>query len=138
MAGYAAVGTAFDRLAPGYEAIVETNPLHARMRERFLAWLEEAFGPGMHVLEAGCGTGTEAVHLARRGVRVTATDVSPRMVDLARARVRTEGLEDPVPGPALAGGAPRGGPRGPARTPPGPPPVAPPSSPPPGGVGRAR
>jgi len=104
MAGYAAVGTAFDRLAPGYEAIVETNPLHARMRERSLAWLDEAFGPGMHVLEAGCGTGTEAVHLARRGVRVTATDVSPRMVDLARARVRTEGLEDLVAVRALAAG----------------------------------
>lgn len=104
MAGYGAVGMAFDRLALRYEAIVETNPLHARMRERSLAWLDEAFGAGMHVLEAGCGTGTEAIHLAGRGVRVTATDVSPRMVDLTKARVREDGLEDLITVRAVAAG----------------------------------
>lgn len=82
----------FDRLAPRYEELIESNPIHAQLRARSLAWLDEAFGPGMHVLEIGCGTGTEAVHLALRGVEVTATDISPEMVRLTRARVQSHGL----------------------------------------------
>lgn len=75
---------------------MEANPIHRRLRERSLAWLDEAFGPGSHVLDIGCGVGTEAVHLARRGVTVTAADISSRMADAARARARAQGVEDAV------------------------------------------
>lgn len=40
--------------------------------------------PGKSVLELGCGTGTNAIELARRGFTVTATD----LVDLAIQRAR--------------------------------------------------
>jgi SAM-dependent methyltransferase len=46
--------------------------------------LERAFKPGHRVLELNCGTGIDAVHLAARGIRVLACDISPRMVELAR------------------------------------------------------
>jgi SAM-dependent methyltransferase len=38
------------------------------------------------VLDLGCGAGRHALYLQRRGVRVTAVDASPRIVELARAR----------------------------------------------------
>ena len=41
---------------------------------------------GARVLDAGCGTGALAVALARRGADVVAIDLSPTLVDLARAR----------------------------------------------------
>jgi SAM-dependent methyltransferase len=46
--------------------------------------LERAFQPGHRILELNCGTGIDAVHLAARGIRVLACDISPRMVELAR------------------------------------------------------
>ena len=43
--------------------------------------------PGSRVLELGCGDGTTAELLAAAGHDVVGVDVSPAMVDLARARV---------------------------------------------------
>jgi ubiquinone/menaquinone biosynthesis C-methylase UbiE len=94
--GYADISRSFDRFAVRYDDVVEPNPIHARLRRRSLMWLDQAFGPGMHVLEVGCGTGTEAVHLARRGVEVTAIDISESMVRHAEHRVREAGLEHGV------------------------------------------
>ena len=42
---------------------------------------------GTRVLDAGCGTGALAVEAARRGAHVVAIDLSPTLVDLARARI---------------------------------------------------
>jgi magnesium-protoporphyrin O-methyltransferase len=42
---------------------------------------------GVSVLDAGCGTGALAVALARRGATVTAIDISPSLVQLARERM---------------------------------------------------
>ncbi|MBI3536736.1 MAG: class I SAM-dependent methyltransferase [Chloroflexi bacterium] len=38
------------------------------------------------VLDAGCGAGRHSLYLQARGLRVTAMDVSPRIVELARTR----------------------------------------------------
>src|SRR5689334_15379863 len=42
--------------------------------------------PGKTLLEFGCGTGTNAIELARRGYDVTAIDFVPQAVDVARAK----------------------------------------------------
>jgi SAM-dependent methyltransferase len=63
-----------------------TDTLTGRARRRAV-WrtLDRTFQPGPHrVLELNCGTGIDAVHLAGRGIRVLACDISPRMVELAR------------------------------------------------------
>ena len=39
------------------------------------------------MLDAGCGTGIDAVHLAARGVRVTAVDISEQMIARLRAKI---------------------------------------------------
>jgi magnesium-protoporphyrin O-methyltransferase len=41
---------------------------------------------GMRVLDAGCGTGVQAVELACRGANVVAIDLSPTLVGLAETR----------------------------------------------------
>ena len=54
----------------------------------------EAFGPppGARVLDAGCGTGSQSVRLARRGFTVEGVDFSEHAVEQARANVSDEGL----------------------------------------------
>lgn len=44
------------------------------------------------MLEPGCGTGTNAVHLARGGFDVTAFDVSQLAIDKAQARAKAAGV----------------------------------------------
>jgi SAM-dependent methyltransferase len=66
------------------------------MRSVSLRLLGEAFAPGQRVLEIGCGTGVEAVALAKRGVHVVATDPSAEMLAIAAERLSREGLGDQV------------------------------------------
>lgn len=53
--------------------------------------------PGERVVEAGCGWGALALHMAREyGVRVRAYNISREQIAYARERARAEGLEDRV------------------------------------------
>jgi len=53
--------------------------------------------PGESVIEAGCGWGALALHMARRyGVRVKAFNLSHEQIIVARQRARQEGLTDNV------------------------------------------
>lgn len=52
----------------------------ARLRD----WLPERAGD---VLDVGCGTGSLSLIASERGHRVTGVDLSPRMIDLARAKL---------------------------------------------------
>ncbi|GAB6845773.1 magnesium-protoporphyrin O-methyltransferase [Methylorubrum rhodinum] len=56
------------------------------MRATLLDWLP-ADMTGLRLLDAGCGTGALAVEAARRGATVTAIDVSPTLIGLARERL---------------------------------------------------
>jgi 2-polyprenyl-3-methyl-5-hydroxy-6-metoxy-1,4-benzoquinol methylase len=63
--------------------------------------------PGRRVLDAGCGEGYLARALAARGARVTGMDLSPRLIELARARdpgdrisYQVADLSQPLPGHA--------------------------------------
>ncbi|MEL7536719.1 MAG: magnesium protoporphyrin IX methyltransferase [Pseudomonadota bacterium] len=55
------------------------------MRQTLLAWLADDLD-GVRLLDAGCGTGALAVEAAARGASVTAVDVSPTLIELARER----------------------------------------------------
>lgn len=56
------------------------------MRSTLLGWLPGDLR-GQRLLDAGCGTGMLAVEAARRGVYVTAVDLSPTLITLARERL---------------------------------------------------
>ncbi len=53
--------------------------------------------PGVTVVEAGCGWGTLAIHMARRfGAKVRAYNISKEQIAFARQRLRESGLERDV------------------------------------------
>ena len=51
---------------------------------------------GKKVLEIGCGIGTDTANFARNGASVTAVDLSPQSLELARKRIEVYGLQDQV------------------------------------------
>jgi arsenite methyltransferase len=54
-------------------------------------------GQGKYVLDVGCGVGATPAYLAREyGCRVVGVDITPKMIERARARVESEGVADAV------------------------------------------
>jgi ubiquinone/menaquinone biosynthesis C-methylase UbiE len=94
------VRAGYDRWAKVYDT--DGNPLVALEGRVFDAML----GPvrGLRVLDLGCGTGRHALRLARAGARVTGLDLSPGMLQRARAQAadaavdfREHDLHAPLP-----------------------------------------
>ncbi|MGQ0613192.1 MAG: class I SAM-dependent methyltransferase [Planctomycetaceae bacterium] len=74
-------------------AATKDRPTRANRAERALVARAFRHVPaGATVLDAPCGSGRLSAKLALMGYRVAAADVSPAMVELARARFVAEGL----------------------------------------------
>jgi len=71
---------AHDALAPRYEETLAANPVAVWMRAQLWKHYARAFAPDGRLLDFAAGTGTDAVHLAQRGAKVVAIDVSPGMI----------------------------------------------------------
>ncbi len=84
-------GEAFSRAASLYDADEEQNVMARWARKRSLSVLLKAFKPGDRVLEIGCGTGIEALQLARRGIKIVATDAAPGMISTLSAKLSEGG-----------------------------------------------
>lgn len=87
---------AFDSVAADYDGPRGNNSLVQDMRQEMWRWLDAAFPRAGHLLEIGCGTGLDAVRMARRGHRVLATDWSPLMVQRTRARAADALVSDQI------------------------------------------
>jgi len=105
-ANYLTTSQAFDTVAADYDTAYgpEGNAVMAWLRRESLALLQDTFPPGSRLLEIGCGTGEEALHLARAGRTVLATDVSPAMAARTYAKARAAGLAGRVTALALPAG----------------------------------
>jgi magnesium-protoporphyrin O-methyltransferase len=57
-----------------------------QMRNSIIGRLPENL-TGKRVLDAGCGTGAVALELANKGALVTAVDLSPNLIELAKSRI---------------------------------------------------
>jgi SAM-dependent methyltransferase len=79
----AAVASAFDSAATGYDIGFTRTAIGAAMRSAVWARCAARFPAGSHILEMNCGTGEDALWLAGRGIAVLATDVSPAMLQIA-------------------------------------------------------
>jgi len=62
--------------------------------ERTLDRTREQLAPGDRVLELGCGTGTTALLLAPSVAHLRATDISPRMIEIARGKAAEQGVKN--------------------------------------------
>ncbi len=85
---------AFDHIGARYDAEFTNTELSRWFRQRVWERLGVLFQSGDTVLELGCGTGEDAVWLAKRGVRVLATDGSPAMLEATARKAQAEGVAD--------------------------------------------
>jgi 2-polyprenyl-6-hydroxyphenyl methylase/3-demethylubiquinone-9 3-methyltransferase len=84
----------FDRVAARFwDPHGEFRPLHLLnpVRTRYIA--DHAQLAGKRVLDVGCGGGLLAEALTRAGARVTAVDLAPGMIEVARLHARESGLD---------------------------------------------
>src|SRR5438105_4397645 len=81
------IGPAYDAVAPKYDLQLEPA---GWIRRALWRHLDRLFQPGDTVLDVGCGTGTDAIHLARNHIRVTAIDASAGMLTRLRSKLADE------------------------------------------------
>jgi len=82
---------AFDGLAQRYDAQFTATALGSVLRQMSWRRFERAFAGREYLLDIGCGTGEDAIHLARLGHRVVAADASLQMVRMASRKAELAG-----------------------------------------------
>ncbi|HEX2790794.1 MAG TPA: class I SAM-dependent methyltransferase [Steroidobacteraceae bacterium] len=87
---------AFDSVAADYDGPRGNNALIQDMREEMWRWLDATFAGPSRLIDIGCGTGLDAIRMARAGHRITATDWSPQMVQRTHDRALREQLQSRV------------------------------------------
>lgn len=90
------ISEAFSRTAEKYDSFAEDHPNQTRMRNKVYAHVERFIPKGSRILELNCGTGTDAVELARRGYQVHATDIASGMLGRLRDKVTKLGLANQI------------------------------------------
>ncbi|RYD15441.1 MAG: bifunctional 2-polyprenyl-6-hydroxyphenol methylase/3-demethylubiquinol 3-O-methyltransferase UbiG [Lysobacteraceae bacterium] len=84
----------FDRLAAGWwDPDGESRPLHDLNPVRHAYVADRVALNGARALDVGCGGGILSESLARAGARVTAIDLAPAVLDVARLHLHESGLE---------------------------------------------
>lgn len=86
------VRDAFDRIAANYDDDFTASLIGRLQREAVWRHLDALFSTGDRILDLGCGTAADAIHLARRGLDVEAVDVSRRMIAEAQRKIAAEKL----------------------------------------------
>lgn len=86
------IAEAFSRTAEKYDAFAEDHPHLARLRGKVYAHLGRFLPPAARILELNAGSGVDAIHLARQGYRVHATDIAPGMLARFQDKVDRLGL----------------------------------------------
>jgi SAM-dependent methyltransferase len=80
------VGHAFDGLAEQYDDIFTHSLIGRAQRDAVWSVASRTFQRGNHILELNCGTGEDALFLARLGASVIACDASEKMIAVANRR----------------------------------------------------
>lgn len=77
----------FDSIAPIYDRIFTESAIGRAQRLQVSRQIKRCFSKGSHILEINCGTGEDALAMARRGVTVSAFDASQKMVQVANQKL---------------------------------------------------
>lgn len=82
----------FDNAAADYDSIFTNSAIGQLQRNRVYFWLNhiQFFQSVQSVFELNCGTGYDAQIFHDKGLMVTATDVSSKMIETAKAKRSTE------------------------------------------------
>jgi SAM-dependent methyltransferase len=91
--GRAAMTEVFDAIYRGESPFGDRPPWEIEGPQPiFVALLESGLINGA-VLDAGCGTGEDVLHLAANGFRATGLDLSPTAVGIARRKAESRGVD---------------------------------------------
>ena len=93
-APFETIDEAFSLTAEKYDNFALDHPNQTRMRHKVYAHLGRYLFPGASILELNAGTGIDAAHLAERGFRVHATDISDGMLARLAAKKAARGLNN--------------------------------------------
>jgi len=88
----------FDSVAAGYDQVFTESAIGRFQRSAVHHFLDaQVFGDTpLSILELGCGTGEDATHFAALGHRITATDISPAMLEITQAKAEESGLTNRI------------------------------------------
>lgn len=83
---------AFSTQSAHFDADDEINPVLQKWRQRIYRHVAQYMSPTATILELNAGTGIDAVHFARAGHVVHATDIADGMIERVNAKARLAGL----------------------------------------------
>ncbi len=84
----------FDKIADSFDREDYSNEILQWMRSEVYEIYSHYFKEGDTLLELNAGTGIDAIALASRGIKVFATDISGRMINNLRTKIRKENLDN--------------------------------------------
>lgn len=87
---------AFSKQSAVFDKTFSGNSIVQYKRQRVRQHIQQYIKPGHQVLELNCGTGEDALWMARYGCRVHATDISTGMLNELTKKIATYGLENKI------------------------------------------
>ena len=77
----------FDEIAAIYDDVFTHSLIGQAQRESVWKTVDRIWNPGDRILELNCGTGEDALHLAKRGISVLGCDASAAMIAVAAEKL---------------------------------------------------
>jgi ubiquinone/menaquinone biosynthesis C-methylase UbiE len=77
----------FDKAAQNYDVTFTYTEIGKMQRNLVYKELSKQLTSVRSILEINCGTGEDAIWLAQQNFNITATDISPKMIDIAKSKV---------------------------------------------------
>jgi len=81
----------YQRLAAYYDQLMDYIDYDIWIED--IEDLVKPFNPGSNWLDISCGTGSMAIRLAKNGRTMTAVDLSPHMIEIARRKAKEAGVD---------------------------------------------
>ncbi len=83
----------FSKISKHYESLEKSSSLINWMRKRVRKHLEKNSVKKAEILEINCGTGIDAVYLAKKGYKVHATDIAEGMIEFVNNKIKNQKLQ---------------------------------------------
>lgn len=83
----------FDKAAPQYDAVFTNSEIGKMQRKLVYNELSKHLVSVKNILEINCGTGEDALWLAQQNFKITATDISPKMIEVAKSKKIFDNLD---------------------------------------------
>lgn len=90
--------TVFDKVAKSYDSTFTESIIGRAQREIVWRHLDKVIADrkDLNILELNCGTGEDAIHFARMGHKVLATDISGAMLDIVNRKIEINRMGDKI------------------------------------------